>query len=246
MTVIRDVEGKWRVQVTTFDLPLERGSRMIVDPKALNRDTPTSCRLLEWKYRITNTPEGNPQLTADLELIVEEMRPSLWESWFARWSDDAQNLAPMITAFLSCAFAAAIAYTVYLQPDLGWAFAGRHVRSVGGWVVFLLFGALLPWKLGLYKGQPSFQKNFFNSFLVLSAWVLLFLWLTFSALPEPFDGSDAQYAAYARTLAQKLSTSYWPFLVAALPWLSVGFKVFGLDIAEKTAEGLEKAAVKGK
>ncbi len=66
----------------------------------------------------------------------------------------------------------------------------------------------------------------------------------FSAPPAHFGGSDADYAAYAMALAEKLSTSYWPLLVAALPWLSIGFKVFGLDVAEKTAEGLEKAAKK--
>jgi hypothetical protein len=246
MTVIREVDGKWRLSVATVDLPLQKGLRFLVDSKALERKTGTTCQLLEWQYRITSKQEGDPDLSADLELIVEERQPGLWESWFARWSDDAQNLAPMITAGLTCMVAAAVGYTLYIQPDLGWAFAGRHVRTIGGWTVFLLFGALLPWKLGLYKGQASFRKNFFNSFLVLTAWVLLALWLMFSALPGNFGGSNADYAAYARALAQKSSTSYWPLLVAALPWLSVGFKLFGMDIAEKTAEGLEKAAVKDK
>jgi len=243
MTVIRDVAGKWTLIVTTFELPLRKGTRLVVDPEALNRDTPTSCQLLEWQYRIMS---GDPEHTASLELVVEEIHPGLWESWFARWSDDAQNLAPMITAGLTCILAAAVGYTLYVQPDLAWAFAGRHVRAVGGWIVFLLFGALLPWKLGLYKGQSSFRKNFFNSFLILTAWVLLAVWLSFSALPEHFGGSSADYATYARALAKKSSTSYWPLLVAALPWLSIGFKLFGMDIAEKTAEGLEKAATKDK
>lgn len=242
MTVIRDVEGKWSLSVTTFELPLRKGTRLVVDPKGLNRDTPTPCQLLEWQYRIVNKQEGDPDLIADLELIVEELRPGVWESWFARWSEDAQNLAPMITAGLTCFLAAAVGYTLYVQPDLGWAFAGRHVRAVGGWIVFLLFGAFLPWRLGLYRGQPSFRKNFFNSFLVLTAWVLLAVWLSFSALPEKFDVARGDYASYARTLARKVSMSYWPLLVASLPWLSVGFKLLGMDIAEKTADGLAKAA----
>jgi hypothetical protein len=45
MTVIRDVEGKWSLNVTTFELPLRKGTRLVVVPKALNRDTPTPCRV---------------------------------------------------------------------------------------------------------------------------------------------------------------------------------------------------------
>ncbi len=37
-----------------------------------------------------------------------------------------------------------------------------------------------------------------------------------------------------------MSRSYWPLLVAALPWLSVSFKVLGFGTAQKASEGLEK------
>jgi hypothetical protein len=129
------------------------------------------------------------------------------------------------------------------QPGLGVGIRRQACRAVGGWTVFLLFGALFPWKLGLYKGQASFEKNFANSFFVLIAWVMLALWLTFSALP---DGSHTDYAAYAKTLARKVSTSYWPLLIAVLPWLSLAFKLLGMDFAENTTEGLQKAVVKEK
>ncbi len=246
MAVIRDVDGKWSRNLTSFDLPLEKGLRLVIDPTVLDRDTATPCRLIDWQYRVANRQPGDTDVTANVELIVEELRPGLWQSWFARWSPDAQFLAPMITAGLSIFLAAAVGHTFYLQPDIGWAFAGRHVRTIGGWAVFLLFAALLPWKLGLYSGRPTFRKPFFSSFLTLTALVLVVVWQTFAALPQNFGGADADYAAYARALAGKLGKSYWPFLVAALPWLSVGFKLFGLDIADKTAEGIEKAAGKEK
>jgi hypothetical protein len=241
MPVIRDVAGKLNLKAAAFDLPLQKGLQFVVEPKAGN--TTTSYRLLDWQYRIASQPEGADRV-AELELTVEEIKPpGFLDSWFARQSDDFQFLFPLIAALIVCAFAGAVGWTLHVDPDSGWAFAGRHVRAVGGWTVFLLFGALFPWKLGLYKGQASFEKNFANSFFVLIAWLMLALWLTFSARPDGFGGD---YAAYAKTLARKVSISYWPLLVALLPWLSLGFKLLGMDFAENTTEGLQKAVVKEK
>jgi hypothetical protein len=244
MTAIRDVAGKLNLNVAAFELPLKKGLQFVVEPKASTGNTTTSYRLLDWQYRIASQPEGTVDCVANLELTVEEIKPpGFLDSWFARQSDDFQFLFPLIAALIVCAFAGAVGWTLHVNPDSGWAFAGRHVRAVGGWTVFLLFAALFPWKLGLYKGQASFEKNFANSFFVLIAWLMLALWLTFSAWP---DGSHADYAAYAKTLARKVSTSYWPLLVAVLPWLSVAFKLLGMDFAENATEGLQKAAVKEK
>jgi hypothetical protein len=46
-------------------------------------------------------------------------------------------------------------------------------------------------------------------------------------------------------LVEKFSTSYWPVLLAALPWVAVAFKLFGFERAEKTAAALQEAAKKG-
>lgn len=239
MTVIREVGGKWCLKATTVDRPLQKGSRLVLDPKALKRDAETSCRLLEWQYRIASEQTGD-----HLELIVEEMQPGPWESWFARWSPDTQFFAPAIAAIVSLILICLVWITFRSQPELGWTLAGRYIRTTGGCAIFLVFALLLPLKLGLYSGRPNFRKPFFSVFLTDTGFILVGVWLMFSARPEHFGGSDADYAAYAMALVEKLSTSYWPLLVAALPWLSIGFKVFGLDVAEKTAEGLEKAATK--
>jgi hypothetical protein len=87
----------------------------------------------------------------------------------------------------------------------------------GGWAIFLVFALPLPWKLGLYSGRPNFRKPFFSAFLTDTGLILVGVWLMFSAPPAHFGGSDADYAAYAMALAEKLSTSYWPLLVAARP-----------------------------
>jgi hypothetical protein len=244
MTVIREVAGNWSCKVPTFNLPLQRGLRFIVQPSVLERKLETACRLLEWQYRI-NQEAGDSGLVLDLELIVEEIRPNRFESWFARLSPNTQFWAPTTTALLSLFFGAAVLYTLYVQPTHGLVFVGRHVRSFGVIAIILLFVFLLPLKLGLYGGAASFRKSFFCAVLIASGWFLCALWLTFSNLPEHFGGSDAEYIAYSRALGQSMSRSYWPILVAALPWLSVSFKVFGFDIAEKASEGLEKLS-KGK
>ena len=244
MTEIRDVDNKWSL-LTTFDPPLQKGLQLIVAPKALSRDAGTLCRLVDWQYRIANKEGAETELTVDLELIVEEIHPGLWESWFASWSPDTQGLAPMLAAGVTFILGAVALLLWHAQPDLVWTLAGRHIRTITGTAIVALFMFVLPMKLGLYKGQ-SFLRSFFAAFLVLAGWLVLGVWLTFSARPERFGGSDADYATYAKALATRLSTSYWPFLVAALPWLSVGFKVFGFDVADKTAEGIEKAAIKEK
>ncbi len=81
MTEIRDVDNKWSL-LTTFDPPLQKGLQLIVAPKALSRDAGTLCRLVDWQYRIANKEGAETELTVDLELIVEEIHPGLWESWF--------------------------------------------------------------------------------------------------------------------------------------------------------------------
>jgi hypothetical protein len=240
MTVIRDVAGKWSCQVPTFDLPLQKGTRLIVEPKVLNRDRETSCELLEWQYRIANQEGKDASVVSDLELIVKEIRPGRFESWFQSLSPDTQFWAPTTTAILCLFIGAAVLYTLYVQPTHGLVFVGKHVRSAGCAIIILLFVFLLPIKFGLTRGPSNFRKPFFFALLVTSAWILCAFWLMFSNLPDRFDGSDAQYVTYAKSLGQSMSRSYWPILVAALPWLSVSFTIFGFDTAEKTSESLEK------
>ena len=243
MTVMRDVGGTWSVSLAKFDLPLKRGTRLMVEPKGL------TCRLLDWQYRIPNLQEGESELRADLELIVEELKPeraSLWETLYGRLPDDWQGMLPMITAVAIGFFLAATVYTVRQEPEAAWAFAGRHVRWLVGWTVFLLFAAFLPVKWGLTRKPNTFRKKFLHAFLILTGYALVVVWLLFAARPDGFTYTNAEQAGYAKMLANKLSTSYWPLLVAALPWLSVGFKLFGMDLADKTAEGLEKATGKDK
>jgi hypothetical protein len=239
MTTIYDVNGKWHRKAARFDPPLEKGLKLVLDAEVLNRDNATSCRLLEWRYRLMNSSGADAGPTADLELIVEEAAPpNSWESWLARWPN-AQFFVPVTAGILTFFLVGGLGYTLYKQPDMGWAFAGRHIRCVGGWVVFLSFAILLPWRLGLYRGRLGLRKTFLNSFLILTALTLVFVWLAFSAPPQGFD---YDYVSYARGLTERLSKSYWPLLISALPWLSVGFKLFKLDIAERVADGLEKAA----
>ncbi len=219
--------------------------RFVVEPSVLQRNLETECRLVEWQYRV-NQEAGESSPDLDLELIVEEIRPpGRFDSWFGRLSPDNQFYVPLLTALFCLVVGGGLLYTLYVQPTHGLVFVGRHIRSFGVIAIVLVFVFLLPWKLGLYGGKASFRKTFFCSLLITSGWFLCALWLTFSNLPKPFGGSDAEYVAYSKALGQAMSRSYWPLLVAALPWLSVSFKVFGFDTAEKASEGLEKLS-KGK
>lgn len=244
MTVIREIAGKWSCQVPTFDPLLQKGTQFVIEPKVLNRDHETKCQLLEWQFRIANPTatqqDKSTSAVSDLELIVKEIRPGRFESWFQNLSHDTQFWAPTTTAILCLFFGAAVLYTLYVQPTHGLVFVGKHARSAGCAIIILLFVFLLPIKFGLTRGSSNFRKPFFFALLVTSAWVLCAFWLIFSKLPADFHASDAEYVTYAKSLGQSMSRSYWPILVAALPWLSVSFKLFGLETAEKASEALEK------
>ena len=244
MTVIREAAGKWSCKVPTFNLPLQKGIRFVVGPGVLQRNLETECRLVEWQYRV-NQEAGESSPDLDLELVVEEIRPGRFDSWFAHLSPDNQFYVPLLTALFCLFVGGGLLYTLYVRPTHGLVFVGRHIRSFGVIAIVLVFVFLLPWKLGLYGGKASFRKTFFCALLITCGWFLCALWLTFSNLPKSFNGSDAEYVAYSKALGQSMSRSYWPILVAALPWLSVSFKVFGFDTAEKASEGLEKLS-KGK
>ncbi len=160
MTVIREVGGKWCLKANTFDLPLRKGSRLVLDPNALKRDAETSCRLLEWQYRIASGQTGDLELTADLELIVEEMQPGPWESWFARWSPDTQFFAPVVAAIVSLILIGLVLITFRSQPEPGWTLAGRYIRTTGGLGNFLGFRAPASLEIGPLQRTAQFPKAF--------------------------------------------------------------------------------------
>jgi hypothetical protein len=239
MTVILDTKGTRLCELSTFDLPLQKGTRFVLDPKILNRDHETQYQLIDWQYRITNKPM-TPDTISNLELVVKEVSLGFFESRFQRLSNDTQFWAPTTAAVVTLLVGSFIAVTLYLLPTHGLVFLGKHIRTFGVLAIILLFIFLLPWKLGLYSPPRSFRKSFFCALVLTSGWLLCALWLFFSNLPANFHGTDAEYVAYSKALGQSMSRSYWPLLVAALPWLSVSFKVLGFDTAEKASEGLEK------
>jgi hypothetical protein len=178
---------------------------------------------------------------SNLELIVKEIPPpGPPESWFQKLSPDNQFWVPTTTAILCSIFGAAVLYTLYVQPTLGLVFVGKNIRWFGCAIIVLLSAVLLPTGFGLFRGSSNFRKSFFSALLITSTWVLCAFWLTFTNYPAGFRETDAEYVTYAKALVQSMSRSYWPIVVAALPWLTLSFKVFGFETAEKASEALEK------
>lgn len=248
MALIREVDNKWTSELAEFHVPLRKGLVIMISPNALtmaSRDArrpkqELPCRLIEWKFRI------NDDKTASLELIVEDVSPG----WFARrgaqlfsWVEGKIGMPPaMIAGLMTGLIALVLAAFVYSNQDLAWSFAGRHIRSFGGWTLFFLFIWLIPAQLGLFKGRESFGKTYIQALFSMAALLLPVLWLRMTSLPEHFGGSTQEYAAYAHALATKFSGSYWPVLLPLLPWMAAGFKIFGFESAEKTADAISHAA----
>jgi hypothetical protein len=71
--------------------------------------------------------------------------------------------------------------------------------------------------------------------------ILALLWLHVAAFPENFTGSQDEYAKFAQSLAAKFSHSYWPYVLAALPWISLAFKALGMSFAQGAADIFAKS-----
>jgi hypothetical protein len=139
---------------------------------------------------------------------------------------------------------AALAALAYNQPDHTglWAFMGRNIRWVVGWTLFLGFGIFLPVRLGLFDGPTKFSHTFFSFLLSVTGTILASVWLIQVApYPENFAGTEAAYAAFAQSVAAKFRTSYWPYILAALPWIALGFKTLGLSFAQGATETFAKS-----
>ena len=113
-------------------------------------------------------------------------------------------------------------------------------------MLFLLFWLIIPYTLGLYSRPNSFWKSFFSLWFVLLAFVMLALWRQVTQLPQPFAGSTPEYAGYAHALLSKFVVSYWPPFLTALPWIAIGFNMFGFNSAEKITDAIGKASPKPK
>lgn len=142
---------------------------------------------------------------------------------------------------------AGLAALAYYQPDHTglWAFMGRNIRWVVGWGLYLGFGIVLPVRLRLFDGPTKFSHTFFSVLFSVTGIILAVVWLQIAALPEAFKGGDAAYADFAKSLAAKFSKSYWPYILAALPWIALGFKTFGLTFAQGATETFAKTKKAG-
>jgi len=239
MFVIRETgDRQQQAQSARFDAPLPKELRIVIGANALEPTGKAIYKLKDWRYRILDAKR------ADLELIVEEIRQSRFAKWFASLPSDTQHFVAGFPVILLLLLMLLAVLSYYSHPDYTplWTFAGRHIRALGSWGLLIFLSFIVPWQLRLYGGVPSFAKMFFSLLFMMTGIVLAAAWYRIAALPEHFTGSEREYAAYAQALASKLSASYWPILVAGLPWLSVAFKALGLDLAEKATEALAKSA----
>lgn len=238
MTLIREANDLWHVeQPSPFPAPLAAGLKIVVSGELLKQKDDVPCVLKKWGYRAEDAELGR------LELIVEEVHQSRLDVWYAKQNSDTQFMVGGAIPVTLMLVLAAIAFITYSQPDhvAQWAFLGRHIRGVVGWGLVIVFGMILPWRLGLLNGPPKLSHTFLSFSLTVSSLILALLWLHVAAFPEHFTGSQSEYASFAQGLAAKFSRSYWPYVLAALPWVSLGFKALGMSFAQGAADIFAKS-----
>jgi hypothetical protein len=241
--LVRELDEKWWFELDALKMPLHRGLPLIVDAKMIRSDDPdmklpsgeVKFRLVDWQYRIKDAED------ARLELFVEAVYPPVSDVLFK--TDNSKFYTAVLVAIATGVWLGAIWYNTYLDHDYSWAMAGRHARTYGWVALAALFFFILPSRLKP-KRRLAFRNLYAIALLTLTGIALIAAWLSITRLPAGFGGSDQEYAGYARALAGKLSMSYWPVLLAVLPWLGVAFKVFGFDAAEKTTDAVMSAAKK--
>jgi hypothetical protein len=231
MTVIRTSDGWKIVDPGPLKGPLSTGLRIVIKggPEASGDIT---CEVKEWYYRVDSSEYPY------LELIVKEVKPG----WLAHVPEDKQFFRGILTAFLVFALLGSIAWTFHVEPNhtYEWAFAGRQIRWVVGLALFFVVGLIIPSRLQLGRGASVFSNAFFFATFFYAGVALAVVWLRVAAFPGPLPQNDADYAKYAQALASRFSTSYWPLVLAALPWITLALKAFGLELAAKATELIGK------
>jgi hypothetical protein len=241
--LVREPDKKWWFELEALKVPLHRGLPMVVDAKMIRSDDPNGklpsdevkFRLVDWQYRVKDAED------AGLELFVEAVYPSLTERIFK--TDDSKFYTAFALALLTGLVLCMVGYNIYLDHDFGWALAGQLARTFGWIALAALFFFILPSRLKLSR-RLALRNLYATVLLIFTGIALIVAWLSITRLPAGFVGSEQAYAGYARTLVGKLSTSYWPVLLAVLPWLGVAFKMFGFEAAEKTTDSVMSAAKK--
>ena len=231
MTVIR-TSGGWKiVDPGPLKGPLSSGLRVVINggPKGPSDIT---CEVKEWYYRVDSSEHPY------LELIVKEVKPG----WLADVSENKQGFGGILTAFLVFALLGLIARTFQVEPNhtYEWAFVGRHIRWVVGLALFFVVGLIIPSRLLWVKGASVFSNAFVFATFVYAGVALAVVWLRMAAFPGTLPQNDADYAKYAQALASRFSTSYWPLVLAALPWITLALKAFGLELTAKATELIGK------
>lgn len=225
MATIREAGGKWWMEIDGTGVPLQKDLPMRVSGSAVTYkekppETPEFilCRVVDWEYQVRTAED------ASLVLIVEEPKPAI---------TDNRAMAAMAVAGISFAALAIELHACYLHPEYAWGDFGYWARPVGCVLLALLFAVILPSRIGLRK-STGFREMFLTAILIWTGIVLIFLWFSLTrAVPSSAPGAGTDYAATGHAIAEKLRAHNWPFVIAALPWAAVVFKLFGFEVAEK-------------
>jgi hypothetical protein len=233
MAEIREAGGSWVCAAELGEMPLAKGLQLTVEGAAPGQEKDVVYEVVGWQYRVSG--RGIGATAAVLEITVKRVEEP--QGRFARLPDEVKFFGGILLGIAVFAVVYGTGYTLSKTPDHGLVFVGKHARNFGGWVIFGLFVTVLA-------RSSRFARPFFGALLTLTGFLVWGCWMAFAALPAGFDGSDAEYVEYARGLGAALSKSYWPLVVAALPWVSLVAKVLGMERTGKIAEGLEKIGKK--
>lgn len=256
VTHFRDVEERW-----SFDLPelpdvvLQKGFKVKVDrshvpqarPGWLVRwirkifhispapsTDPVECRVVKWYYRV-----GATEADSRLEVTLEEIKPP----WFAQLNPDSQALSVVVPATVTMVLGVAVVLLIWLYPAPleFWAFVGKNMRGLIGWLLFLTSVVLaVAIHNALSADRETWMGMYLNFLLPALGLVAVVYWLEVSQPPQPFTGAPDEYIAYLDYLVSKGRT-VWPMLLSAIPCVVFLFKVLGLKGLSELFEGLGKA-----
>lgn len=258
MVLIREVEGRWAAEMK-LDKPLEFGLLLVVQPGSLTFvkegiQRPSGhmvCQVAYWRtyaYMEMVVDEVTVQLVPNGERLVPRLtRVALWLQrrpfWLKQFVQREAVIANVSNVMATACTVSLLAllWMLFDHRQWLWVFAGRSLRTAGSLGILYVFVYLFPVRLGLYKGSGILNR-FYLTMLLYVGFVAWSAWLQFARLPPDYKGTGVPDVDLAQYVAGRLGHTYWPVLLAALPWAALILRAFGFEIAGKTADEVRKAA----
>jgi hypothetical protein len=209
------------------ELFLNPKAKFSVHSSLLGRIEPNEVEFEVLKRKLRFTEDRKPVIV----LSLREVKPKPIERWYAGLPDGWQYGLGATTVVLPLVIIGLIFIVVsqYPNPPWFWLWFAQQVRGIVGWSLFVQLFLLHIWLVFKLR-KSEFTQNIFLFIGSLSIFLIPLIWLEVSLPPSELSGSlENTYVEYLNYLRKRL-VNIILFFSGTVPWLTLLFKFFGLDL----------------